>query len=139
MPADAPHQVLEEDADLGARRRLAGAQENRLRQRRRHRLRPEPVAEGEHLRHPAGDVADFPEDRVHRIRFEKLCAHPSRQLEALIDFIDPALADDTWLAEACKIPRPATPDFLELPLNLRHALTSACRPGLEILDYDTSP
>ena len=31
MPADAPHQVLEEDADLGARRRLAGAQENRHR------------------------------------------------------------------------------------------------------------
>ena len=31
MPADAPHQVLEEGADLGARRRLAGAQENRHR------------------------------------------------------------------------------------------------------------
>ena len=31
VPADAPHQVLEEDADLGARRRLAGAQENRHR------------------------------------------------------------------------------------------------------------
>ena len=30
MPADAPHQVLEEDADLGARRRLAGAQERIL-------------------------------------------------------------------------------------------------------------
>ena len=31
VPADAPHQVLEEGADLGARRRLAGAQENRHR------------------------------------------------------------------------------------------------------------
>ena len=31
VPADAPHQVLEEDADLGARRRLARAQENRHR------------------------------------------------------------------------------------------------------------
>ena len=31
VPADAPHQMLEEGADLGARRRLAGAQENRHR------------------------------------------------------------------------------------------------------------
>ena len=31
VPADAAHQVLEEGADLGARRRLAGAQENRHR------------------------------------------------------------------------------------------------------------
>ena len=31
MPADAAHQVLEEGADLGARRRLARAQENRHR------------------------------------------------------------------------------------------------------------
>ena len=83
--------------------------------------------------------ADFPEDRIHRIRFEKLCAHPRQHLQKLIEFVDPDLADDAWIDEACKIPHPSTPDFLNLPFDQRETLTAACRPGLEILDYHLSP
>ena len=84
-------------------------------------------------------LADLPDPRVHRIRFEHLCAHPRQHLEKLIEFIDPGLADNAWLHRACKIPRPASPEFLNLPLDRRRALASACRPGLEILGYNLLP
>ena len=84
-------------------------------------------------------LSGLSDERVHRIRFEQLCAHPRRYLQKLIDFIDPDLADGSWLDEASKIPRPRRPEFLNLPLDRRQALATACRPGLEILDYNLLP
>ena len=84
-------------------------------------------------------LANIPHDRVHHLRFENLCADPPRHLRALIEFIDPALTDEAWLSAASKLPRPGTSEFLHLRPPQRTALTAACQPGLEILDYETAP
>ena len=78
-------------------------------------------------------------DRVHRIRFEDLCADPAPHLKALLDFIDPDLPDPGWTAGASQMLTPSQPDYLELPNNTLTALTAACRPGLDLLHYSIQP
>ena len=79
----------------------------------------------------------LPPERVHRLRFEDLCADPATHLRDLRDFIDPALPDDDWIARASRALKPARADYLELPDDRQDALTAACRPGLDLLGYST--
>lgn len=84
-------------------------------------------------------LGPLPPDRVHRIRFEDLCADPAPHLKALRDFIDPTLPDEGWTARASQILTAPRPDRLKLPLDRQTALTAACRPGLDLLDYSDPP
>ena len=83
-------------------------------------------------------LSDISEQRLYRLRFEDLCAHPEAQLALLIDFIDPKLADQQWLQSAGQIPRQIVPDYLQLPDEQKISLNAACKPGLDILGYDAS-
>lgn len=80
-------------------------------------------------------LGGLPPERVHRIRFEDLCADPGERLAALMEFIDPALRDRAWLARAAGLARAPRRRFPELPDRRQAALTAACRPGLDILGY----
>lgn len=79
--------------------------------------------------------AHFPSDRLLSLKFEDMQADPDTELRRFIRFIDPKLEDETWLHEACSIPRPTTSKFAQLAPAEQAALTEACRPGLERLGY----
>lgn len=79
--------------------------------------------------------ADLPSERLLNVRFEDVQAAPREKLDELIRFIDPSLANDTWLDEVAAIPRPARSKFQTLPADRQAALTRACGPGLERLGY----
>ena len=81
----------------------------------------------------------LPPERVHRLRFEELCADPGTHLRKLRDFIDPALKDDNWIERASQALKPARADYLELPDDRQTTLTAACRPGLDLLGYSAAP
>jgi hypothetical protein len=77
----------------------------------------------------------LPPEQVMSLRFEDVQAAPRETLAALIRFIDPSLQDESWLEEVAAIPRAARSKYLALPAPERQALTTACRPGLELLGY----
>ena len=79
--------------------------------------------------------ADLPSDRLLKVRLEDVLAAPGPELRRLIRFIDPALEDETWLAEAATVPQPTASKFKRLKPAEQAALSAACRPGLERLGY----
>jgi hypothetical protein len=74
-------------------------------------------------------------DRLFELKFEDLQAEPGRKLREMIRFIDPSLADESWLAEVEKIPRPTRSRFPDLPPEEQRALAAAVAPGLQALGY----
>ena len=77
----------------------------------------------------------FPPDRLLNLRFEDMQADPEGQIRRLIRFIAPQLEDDAWVREVVTIPRPTPSKFAQLSAAEQHAITEACRPGLEQLGY----
>ena len=79
----------------------------------------------------------LPPGRVMSVAFEKLQSEPEAELRRLIRFVSPEMADDQWVREAAKLPRPprSPSNFERLPSAELHSLTEACRPGLERLGY----
>lgn len=80
-------------------------------------------------------LAGLPPERLLSVRFEDVQQQPREQLDALIRFIHPDLADTAWLDEACAMLRPTRSQYLGLPEAERQALTEACAPGLRRLGY----
>ena len=78
---------------------------------------------------------DLPPERLLNLRFEDVQAEPEAQLRRLIRFIDPSLEDEEWIRAASGIPRPTPSRFAALPADEQEAITTACRPGLELLGY----
>ncbi len=81
-------------------------------------------------------LSPLPADRVLNLRFEDFTVKPHEELRKLVDFIDPGLDSDAWLAEAAKIPRVLPPRYKKLDASVREALTEACAPGLKSYGYD---
>lgn len=75
-----------------------------------------------------------PEQR-HEMRYEDLVARPRETLEGFARFIDPGLADPTWLDDAAKRPEQRPERWRALPRAERDALEAACAPGLEALGH----
>lgn len=82
-------------------------------------------------------LAAVPTDRFLALRYEDILQRPHDKLRELIDFIDPSLADDGWLAAAVSIPRPNPPKYLSLDADTQWRLTRVCAPGLKALGYAT--
>lgn len=80
-------------------------------------------------------ISRLPADRVLDVRFENVVTQPEKEIRRLIRFLDPALEDGGWVAEAAKIPQLPRSRANDLDDAERHALTEACRPGLERLGY----
>ena len=81
-------------------------------------------------------LSSLPSDRVLALRYEDVLERPRQKLRELMEFIDPDLADDIWLDEAARIPRPNPPKYVTLEPQARSRLTQACAPGLEALGYE---
>ena len=82
-------------------------------------------------------LSSLPRERFLALRYEEMLQHPREKLRELIDFVDPSLADEAWLEEAARIPRPNPPKYLSLEPETQRRLTEACAPGLEALGYPT--
>ena len=82
-------------------------------------------------------LSSLPAERYFALRYEEMLQHPREKLRELIEFIDPSLADDAWLDEAARIPRPNPPKYLSLDPDTQRRLTDACVPGMEALGYET--
>lgn len=80
-------------------------------------------------------LADLPSDRLLNLRFEDMQDRPETQLRRLVRFMDPSLEDEAWIREASAIPRPTPSRFARLGAGDQEAVTRACRPGLQRLDY----
>lgn len=80
-------------------------------------------------------LAGLPPGRVLQLRFEDLQENPRVELDRLIRFIHPSLADSAWLDAAAALPRPSRPRHPGLPPAELQALTEACGPGLDLLGY----
>ena len=80
-------------------------------------------------------LAAVPAERFLALRYEDILERPHEKLRELIDFIDPGLADDDWLAAAVSIPRPTPLRYLSLDAATQRRLTHACAPGLKALGY----
>ena len=89
------------------------------------------------IEHAHNVFGRLPPGRVMSVAFEKLQSEPEAELRRLIRFVSPELADDQWVREAAKLPRPprSPSNFERLPSAELHSLTEACRPGLERLGY----
>ena len=89
------------------------------------------------IEHAHNIFGRLPPSRVMNVAFEKLQSNPEAELWRLIRFVSPELADDRWVREAAKLPRPprSPSNFEKLPSAELHSLTEACRPGLERLGY----
>ena len=82
----------------------------------------------------------FGPDRLLNLRFEDIQEHPEREIRRLIEFISPELYSKSYIAEVARIPRPPSPSkFDRLDPDRQHAVTEACRPGLERLGYIVQP
>lgn len=77
----------------------------------------------------------LPPDRLLNVKFEQVQTAPHPEIERIIKFISPELADAQWLQAAAQIPHPTTGRFAQLDAAAQADLTAACRPGLEILGY----
>ena len=82
-------------------------------------------------------LSSLPSQRFLALRYEDVLQHPREKLGELIEFIDPSLADEAWLDEAARIPRPNPRKYLSLDPETQRRLTDACAPGLEALGYET--
>lgn len=82
-------------------------------------------------------LASLPPDRLLALSYEDVLQHPREKLTELIEFVGPGLADDVWLDEAVRIPRPNPSRYLALEPEAQLRLTRACAPGLEVLGYAT--
>ncbi len=80
-------------------------------------------------------LGGLPPERVLNLRFEDLQDNPRAELDRLIRFIHPSLADAAWLEAAAALPRPSRPRYPSLPPAELQALTEACGPGLDLLGY----
>jgi hypothetical protein len=76
---------------------------------------------------------DLPPERLLHVRYEALTASPARELDRVIRFLDPGLADPAWLAQAAGLVRSNPLKWTSLPAAERGRLEEACRPGMEIL------
>ena len=77
----------------------------------------------------------FGPDRLLKLRFEDLQAHPEREVRRLIRFISPDLENEDWISEAARIPRQTQSKFMRLDPSVQRAVTEACRSGLVRLGY----
>ena len=82
-------------------------------------------------------LSSLPPGRVLALRYEDVLQRPHEKLRELIAFIDPSLADNAWLQEAVRIPRPNPPKYPSLDPETQRRLADACAPGLEALGYET--
>ncbi len=82
-------------------------------------------------------LAGLADDRLLTLRYEDLIANPRTTIKTLTDFVDPALNDADWLAEAARMPRAMPPKWRALPEAEQAELTAACTPGMQALGYAT--
>ncbi|MYH49132.1 MAG: sulfotransferase [Gammaproteobacteria bacterium] len=80
-------------------------------------------------------LGHLPTDRLLNVKFEDVQLDPCYQIRRLIRFIDPSLEDHSWLRDVSSIPRPMQSKFAQLSPEQQTALTEACLPALERLDY----
>ena len=80
-------------------------------------------------------LSSLPAEQYFALSYEEMLQHPHEKIRQLIEFIDPSLADDAWLDEVARIPRPNPPKYLSLDPQAQRRLTEACAPGLEALGY----
>jgi hypothetical protein len=73
--------------------------------------------------------------RTLRLRYEDVLARPREELTRLIEFIEPAAADSSWLERASALPRKKAAGWQTLPAEVAAKLERACGPGLEKLGY----
>lgn len=78
---------------------------------------------------------DLPPEKLLNVKFEAVQANPESEIRRIIRFISPELAEEQWIQAAAQIPHPTTGRFARLEAAEQAALTEACRPGLEILEY----
>ena len=82
-------------------------------------------------------LGHLPSDRLLNVKFEDVQVDPRYQIRRLIRFIDPTLDDHDWIRDVSSIPRQTQSKFAQLSPEQQTALTEACRPALERLDYPT--
>ena len=89
------------------------------------------------IEHAHNIFGRLPPSRVMSVAFEKLQSKPEAELRRLIRFVSPELADEAWVREAAKLPRPprSPSNFEKLSAEERRSVAEACRPGLERLGY----
>ena len=80
-------------------------------------------------------LGDLSPARLLNLRFEDLQADPEPHVRRLVRFIDPGLADETWIRTASAIPRPTPSKLPTLDAGDLAAVEAACGPGLERLGY----
>lgn len=89
------------------------------------------------IEHAHNVFGRLPSSRVASVAFEDLQSKPEAELRRLIRFVSPELADEAWVREAAKLPRPprSPSNFEKLSAEERWSVAEACRPGLERLGY----
>lgn len=78
------------------------------------------------------------EDRLLSMSYETLVESPRSELEKMIQFVDPSLADSSWLDAASALPTKRPPSWHRLSREEHDALADACREGQELLGYDNA-
>jgi hypothetical protein len=78
-------------------------------------------------------LAKLPAERVLTLNYEDILTEPAEMTRRLITFIDPALADKTWISQASSLIRPARSAWEQLPLQEQAQLQAACAPGFQAL------
>ena len=71
--------------------------------------------------------------RALTLRYEDLLARSEETVRQLIDFVDPSLADEAWIARAASLVRSPRSRWRDLPDRERSQLQDACKPGFEAL------
>ncbi|HUA79875.1 MAG TPA: sulfotransferase [Dyella sp.] len=74
-----------------------------------------------------------PAERVLHVRYESMLAAPQAELQRIVRFMDPALDDAAWLAQAAARVRRNPLKWIDLPADERARLELACAPGMELL------
>ncbi|WP_269585354.1 sulfotransferase family protein [Roseibium sp. Sym1] len=77
----------------------------------------------------------LPPDRLLTVAFAELAEDPRTVMDGLIRFIDPSLANETWLETVSAMIRPTRSKAAALPATEFEALGRACAPGLARLGY----
>lgn len=79
-------------------------------------------------------LSQVPQDRLLTLRFEDFLATPEESIGKLITFINPQLADDTWIRHAASLVRPERSSWQMLPAEEQALLEKACEPGFAALE-----
>lgn len=78
-------------------------------------------------------LAQLPPRQVLTLRYETFVASPRDELQRMMEFVAPGLADDAWMDRAVALVRARPVTWPALPAPERRLLDRACRPGAHLL------